>query len=340
MRVAELRGPGSVAVDERDRPSPGRSELLVRVEACGVCATDHHLYTGALSAPYPLVPGHESVGEVVETGEGVERYGPGTRVAINPSVPCGECAHCKRGAENRCPDLRSIGGVAPRMSDGAFAEYVAVPAGNVEPVGDIPAATAAFAEPLGCCVHALGRVDLAPGDAVGVFGAGPIGLLLVDLLRTTGAGRIVVSEPVDGRRERAREVGATAVVDPTAADPVEAMAGDDGVDLAVEAVGLEQTLESAVAACGPGGTALVFGVPPEDASLSLDPFRVFSGELDLVGSYSLTPDSFARAVSLLRNGRIEPAGLVTGEYGLDDLPTAFEEMDRNEGLKKLVDPRR
>lgn len=341
MRTAQLTGTETVVVREKRKPSPGPGDLLVEIEACGVCATDLHMYRGALTVDYPMVPGHESAGEIVATGDEVTEYTPGDRVAINPSIPCHQCRACKAGRENLCRDLTSIGGAATHIIDGAFAEYVAVPVGNVERIGDTDYRTAAFAEPLGCCLNGLDQIDLTSGETVLVIGAGAIGLLFVQLLRGSGAGTIVVSEPVEERRQAAIDVGADHALDPTATDLEETLpdlVGD--VDVAVEAVGLPATIEQAHSLTGPGGRTLVFGVPPEDATIELSPFELFYEERELVGTYSLTPGTFARAVTLLRNGRIDIDRLVTDEFGLDGLEQAFEQIAASEGLKKVVYPNR
>lgn len=248
---------------------------------------------------------------------------------------------CKAGRENLCRDLTSIGGAATHIVDGAFAEYVAIPVGNVEGIGDTEYQTAAFAEPLGCCIHGVDQIDLTSGETVVVIGAGAIGLLFVQVLRARGAGTIVVSEPVEERRTAALEVGADHILDPTETDLAERVPDIVGdVDVAVEAVGLPQTIEQAYSLTGPGGRTLVFGVPPEDATLEISPFDMFYEEREIVGTYSLTPGTFARAVTLLSNSRIDVDTLVTDEFGLDGLEQAFEQMAASEGLKKMVYPNR
>ncbi|KTG09372.1 galactitol-1-phosphate 5-dehydrogenase [Haloprofundus marisrubri] len=341
MKRATLTDTQTLELRDEQRPTPESDELLVAVNACGVCATDVHMYSGSLTVDFPLVPGHECAGEVVSVGDDVDEFTAGDRVAINPSVPCHECRMCKSGRENLCANLTSIGGAAKHTISGAFAEYVCAPAGNVEDIGDLDYRTAAFAEPLGCCINGVDQIDLTSGETVVVVGAGAIGLLLVGLLRASGAGSIVVSEPVAERREAALEIGADHAVDPTETDlesTVDDLVGP--VDVAIEAVGIPELVEQAHALTGPGGRTLVFGVPPEDATVGLPVFDLFFEEREVIGTYSLTPDTFARAVRLLQNGRIDVDTLVTDEFGLDDLETAFGQMENREGLKKMVYPQR
>ena len=341
MKAATLTDAKSVEIDERQQPEPDTDELLVEVNACGVCATDVHMYSGSLTVDYPMTSGHESAGEVVTMGDDVDDYEVGDRVAINPSIPCNECRACKSGRENLCRDLTSLGGAAKHIIEGAFAEYVTVPAGNVERIHAMEYRTAALAEPLGCCIEGIDQIGLTSGETVVVIGAGAIGLLLVQLLETSGAGTVLVSEPVDERREAALEVGADHAFDPTEQNPSTVVPSlTSEVDIAIEAVGLPDTIEQAHSLTGPGGRTLVFGVPPEEATIEISPFDLFAEEREIVGTYSLTPDTFARAVTLLQNDRIDVDTFITDEFALDNVEEAFEQMEARRGLKKMVYPNR
>ena len=341
MKAAVLTDERTVAIEEHERPNPDDGDVLVRVNACGVCMTDYHMYHGTFPVEFPMIPGHESAGEVVAVGDDVSNVAVGDRVAINPSIPCNDCRACQSGKENLCENFTSIGGAADTIIDGAFAEYVRAPEGYVEPVGELAYRQAAFAEPLACCIHAVDQVDLESGDTVVIIGAGPIGLLLSQTFRASGAGTVIVSEPVDHRRELALETGADYGIDPVETDlRSELDEFVDGVDIAVEAVGLPETIEIALSLPSAGGTTLIFGVPPQDATVEIDPFSVYYDETELVGTFSLTPNDFTRAVTFLRNGRIDVESLITDEYGLDGLSNAFDGMEEKEGLKKMIYPNR
>lgn len=339
MNAAVLTDHCTLSVEERERPTPSDDEVLVQVKACGVCMTDYHMYHGTFPVSYPQIPGHESAGEIVAVGDAVSDVTVGDRVAINPSIPCNQCGQCVNGKENLCENFTSIGGAADRIIDGAFAEYVSVPAGYIEPIGELAYRKAAFAEPLACCLHAIDQVGLDSGDTVVIIGAGPIGLLLVQSFRINGAGTIIVSEPVEERRSLARDVGADFVVDPGETDLTETIdVLVERVDVAVEAVGLPETIETAQSLPSAGGTTLIFGVPPQDTTVEIDPFDIYYDELELVGTFSLTPDSFVRAVTLLQRERIDPAVLITDEYALEGLQDAFDQMEEKVGLKKVIYP--
>ncbi|MFC6976727.1 galactitol-1-phosphate 5-dehydrogenase [Halomicroarcula sp. GCM10025709] len=340
MRATTLTDVGEIEVQERERPEPKPNEVLVEVGACSVCMTDYHMYHGTFAAPTPLVLGHESAGTVVDVGTDVDTFAAGDRVAINPTVPCNACSYCKRGETHLCENNTSIGGAGETILDGAFAEYVRVPAINVEDIGEMSFERAALAEPLACCLHGVEQTDLTPGDSVAIIGAGPIGLLLLQSFRIAGAAPIVVSEPDDERREIAAELGADAVVDPEEEDPETAIpeAAGGAVDVGAEAIGLVPTIKQANAVTAQGGSTLVFGVPDQEATMEVSPFDIFFDEVDYRGSFSLTTEDFERAVTLLQQGRIDADTLVTERIGLDDLPTAFERMENGEGLKKVVVP--
>ncbi|MBX0296395.1 zinc-dependent alcohol dehydrogenase family protein [Haloarcula nitratireducens] len=339
MKSAVLTDQREVTVSDRERPSPGDDDVIVEIGACGVCMTDYHLYHGTFPAEFPVVPGHESAGEVVATGDGVSNFEEGDRVAVFPGIPCGECDFCKEGKQNLCENTVSMGGAGDEILDGAFAEYLRAPAQCLQDIGDLSYSAAAFAEPLACCIHGVDRADIESGDTIVIVGAGPIGLLLLQAFRASGAGTIIVSEIVDERREIATQLGADYVVDPTAeslADQVDELV--DRVDVAVEAVGLPATIEEAHSLTSPGGTTLVFGVPPQNESIKIDPFELYYRELEMVGVFALTQNTFSRAVTLLQGDRIETERLVTDELGLDGLQTAFDQMENNEGLKKMIYP--
>lgn len=339
MRVASLTDAGEMELRDRDRPEPGPNDVVLGVGACSVCATDLHMFRGSFAVDFPVVLGHESAGTISEVGKNVDRLVSGDRVSVNPVVPCYTCSHCKRGETNLCRNVASIGGAGDRILDGSFAEYVRVPASNVEQIGDLSFRHAALAEPLACCIHAADRSGVGQADSAALIGAGPIGLLVLQTLRGRGASPIAVSEPDARRRELAKEMGADLVVDPEAGDPVERIKGEVGeVDAGIEVVGLVPTIQQAYDVTATGGTTLIVGVPEQDATMEINPFEIYYNDLDIRGTFALTHETFERAVTLLRNGRIDAESLVTEEIGLGGIPSAFEQMESNDGLKKVVVP--
>lgn len=339
MRAAVLTDIGEIDLQDRERPEAAPGEVLVDVGATGICMTDYHMYHGAFEVQTPIVLGHESAGTIAAVGEDVVGFEVGDRVAINPVVPCNACSACKRGNTHLCERNISIGGAGETVVDGAFAEFVRVPATNVEDVGDLPFEQAALAEPLGCCIHGVDRSGLTQGDSAALIGAGPIGLMLLQTLRNRGVSPIAVAELDDDRRKRAAELGADVVIDPKERDTIEAVRKEVGpVDAGIEVVGKVPTIEQAYEVTAKGGNTLIFGVPDQDATMEVNPFDIYFQEIDLRGTYALSQESFERAVTLLRGDRIDAEALITERLGLADIPDAFNRMANAEGLKKVVVP--
>jgi len=340
MRAAVLYPNGDIDIEEREAPEPGEREVLVEVKACGVCKTDLHIARGSFNPPGPVVLGHEFSGVVRERGSGVEDFRPGDRVAVNPINSCGDCRYCAQGRTNLCSDAVVLGGAGEEIVDGGFQELSLVPAASLGKIdAEVPFLRGAFAEPLGCAVRGIERAQIGLGDDVLIIGAGPMGLLLLQLACLEGAGRIWMSELRAKRRELARELGADRVLDPgkeSLEELIEAEGPEGGFDVAIEAVGAEETFEVALNSTRRGGRAMVFGVPPEDARVPLDIFSTYYDEIDVIGSYAISKDSFYRSLSLLDGGRIRTEELISHELELDQLPEALRLAEEGEGMKKVI----
>lgn len=334
MSAAVFRRPGSVVIEDRDVPSPGPGEVLVRVEACGVCGTDFHIFKGEAPARPPVVLGHEYCGEVVALGEGVAGLQPGDRVAVDPNIACGRCYHCRLGKVHLCESMEALG----VTMDGGFTEYSVVPATqcHVLPAG-MPAVQGAFVEPVACCVHGIDLAGIRPGNTVVVLGGGTIGLILLQLAQRSGATTLIVSEPVQKKRELALELGATLAVDPLSADLEEQVraVAPAGADIVIEAVGRPETVEAAVRIAARGGCILLFGVVPEDAKGPVSPFAIYKKELRIQGSY-VNPFTFSRAISLLASGAVKVEPLVEQVVPVGDLPSVLASGPSAGGAKTLV----
>jgi 2-desacetyl-2-hydroxyethyl bacteriochlorophyllide A dehydrogenase len=271
-----------------EAPAAGDGEVLIRVERAGICGSDvQGVATRSPRRAPPLIMGHELVGEVVGAASGSEQL-VGRRVAVNPQVPCGVCLSCRSGLENVCGDRELVGGTRP----GGFGELVAVPVRCVHVVdGRLDADVAVLAEPVATCIHAFRLSPLAFPATVVVLGAGTIGMLAAIVARLHGAGRIVVSETSEERREWAGPI-ADAVVEPAALDGVAA-----GADLVVDAVGADETRAASVALLRPGGCAVWLGMHDVDATIPA--FDLVVREQTIRGSFAYTNADFARAVELL-----------------------------------------
>ncbi|ASW53780.1 zinc-dependent alcohol dehydrogenase family protein [Plantactinospora sp. KBS50] len=330
MRAVVIAEPGRFGVTRVPDPTPAAGEIVVAPRAAGVCGTDLHIIDGEFPpAPFPLVPGHEFAGEVVALGAGVTGIRTGDRVAVDPSLFCGTCVYCRRQRGNLCQRWGAIGDTV----DGAFAEYVAVPAGNAHPVPDsLGWAAAALVEPLSCVVHGLRRLAMAPGSELLIVGAGTIGLLLAQAARRSGAARIAVVDTDPGRRELAASLGAD-----TVAGSVDALLAerDIGFEYAIEATGVPAAAQAALTGLARGGTLLVFGVSPADASVRLSPFQVYNDELTILGSMAVL-HTFEPAITLMTSGAIAADRMVTDTFALDDFPDAVRAVRARTGLKVQV----
>jgi threonine dehydrogenase-like Zn-dependent dehydrogenase len=289
-------------VREVARPRAGADEVLVRVEAAGICGSDlHGVASRSPRRAPPLVMGHELCGEVVASGGPAGEYLVGTRVAANPQVPCGACRSCRSGRENVCAKRELIGGTR----SGGFAELVAVPLRCVHPVAaDLAADVAVFCEPLATCVHALRLAPYAFAETAVVLGAGTIGILAVQVLRAAGTQTIVVSE-IDVARRRSAESFVDAVAAPDELhDVVMELTSGFGASLSVDAVGTDGTRRDSIRVLEPAGTAIWLGMHEHEGTIPA--FDLVVREQRVQGSFAYTNPEFARALGLLQSGLVDP----------------------------------
>ena len=333
MRAVRILQPGKVEVGEVPDPRPGPGDLLVRVDACGVCGTDLHIADGEFApTPYPIVPGHEFAGTVVALGPGVDAgaatgVGAGARVAVDPSLFCGRCAACRAGRGNLCAHWNAIGDTV----DGAFAELVAVPAANAYLLPErMSLEDGALVEPLSCAVHGARRLAVEPGESVLVVGAGTMGLLLAQLLERAGA-HVTAVDRVPEKLRLAERYGVHAT-----ASSLEELDGRR-FDAAVDVTGAPAAIEAALEAVGRGGRFLVFGVAPAEARVPFSPFRVYNDEITILGSMAVL-HSFGRALDLIAAGDVRTDGLVSHRLPLEGYEQALETVRGGTGVKVHVRP--
>ena len=323
----------TIQVTDVPTPTCGPEDVLLRVRACGICGTDHHIYQGDYFAGYPLIPGHELAGEVVEVGAQVQTLQIGDRVAADPNIFCGECYFCRRQHNNHCLNLEATG----VTRDGAFAEFVAVPARTCYRIPDhLSWQEAAMIEPLSCVVHALNRMRVYPGDEVLIFGAGPMGLLLLQALQRSGAAHVVVVDKRENRLEMARNLGAHAVLQP-GPDQKSALFAHApyGYAVVVDATGVPQVIEQAFEYLKPRGQYLQFGVAPLEAQIALRPFAVFRHDWTIIGSFALCYN-FEASIAWIESGAIDVAALVSHVLPLDQFEQAFALSRSGQALKVQV----
>ncbi len=331
--VVRLHGPRDVRVAQEPRADPGRDEVRLRVSAVGLCGSDLHWYEGAsigdARLQNPLVLGHEFVGVIAD---GPDR---GMRVAADPADPCGTCDPCHRGLENLCTRMRFAG---HGTTDGALRSEMPWPVRLLHPIPEaIPDDEAVLFEPLGIGLHAIDLGQLQPRASVGVYGCGPIGLLLIAALRDAGASRIVATDRLPHRVAAATVLGATEAR--FAADPKEAFefARGDDVDVAFEAGGTDDALADAIAATRPGGRVVLVGIPTDDQSS----FPAAVGrrkELTLLLCRRMRSADLTRAIRLAAEGRVDLAPIVSHRYPIARANEAFATLASRVGLKVIINP--
>jgi len=326
MRAVVYDAARSFSVREVPTPDPGRGQVRLAVETAGMCGTDLHLHDGGFFARYPLIPGHEIVGRVDALGEAVEDLALGDRVAADNTELCGHCAACRRDEPLFCSNFRSLGVNGP----GAFAEYVIVSAAKCFSTSDMDLHTAVMTEPTACAVHGMDVLALRPGSDVLVFGAGPTGLLLSQLLLHGGAARLTVAAPTEFKLAMARAYGADVTVRIDRSDPAQGIDdlrrhAPEGYDVVVDATGAASVVAECAGLTRDGGTVFIYGMCEAQATVPLRPYEVFRRQLTIKGSFAQT-HCFERALRALRSGRVRTDGIVTHEFALADYGQALEAL--------------
>lgn len=335
MKAVVLREGGTLAVEEMPRPRIGPGELLLKLRGCGLCGSDIAKVVAPVKAP--IVLGHELVGDVVEVGPAMDRFRVGERVVAAHHVPCGGCHYCRRGSASMCRDFKTS-----NLDPGGFAEYVRVPAVNVQHATfRVPAhvddETASFVEPLACCLRAVRRAPIEGGDTVVVIGLGSIGCLFVQLARRAGA-RVVGVDPLPERAELARKLGADAAGPPEALlAAVSGLSDGRGADQIIVTGGGAEVLPWASARVRDGGTIHYFA-GGGGGMLPLALADLYHRELTLTTTYSSSPADLADAFRLVVSAEIVVAPLLTQRAPLDGLADALGRMRRRETLKVFITP--
>ncbi|HSV07476.1 MAG TPA: alcohol dehydrogenase catalytic domain-containing protein [Candidatus Binatus sp.] len=336
MQAAFCRGAGNVVLDDVERPTPEMGEVVVRVRNCGICGSDLHWYHDQMMIP-SVCPGHEIAGEVADVGAGVTSLRAGDAVALEGIASCGRCRYCATGEYQRCPRVRVVGITIP----GGFAEYVKMPARHCfrVPAG-VDFATAALSEPLGVAVHGVRLAGLEIGQRVAILGAGTIGLMAVVAARAGGAGEVIVVARRPQQKAAALALGADRVVDDN--DP-NGIGGDIDapIDLVIETVGgSADTLDTAVAACRPGGTICILGAFTR--SPTFPALFVLAKELRLIGSFVYgragAQADFDIVLDILRRrGRHIAETIITHRVPLAEIARGFRTAaDKTTGAIKVT----
>ncbi len=340
MRAVLLEGEGKAVVKEVPVPSLRPGDLLVEMRACGLCGSDLEKILGEYTDAPPVI-GHEAVGIVQETADGVEGFDQGDRVFPHHHVPCYDCDYCVSGSETMCPDYRRH-----HLDPGGFSQLFRVPSWIVSHGGVLRLPDSmtfdegSFIEPLACCIRALDRLEVAEGSAVLIAGGGPVGLLLLQLLRHYGASRVMVSEVSPYRLEFAGRMGADATLNPRKLDVPEEvglLTEGRGADLAILATGNPKALQQSIQSVRPGGKVGLVGIP-EIGSVLEDVDRLVTREISLVSSNASTERETQRALEMISEGSVQVESLVTHRIPLEDFPEAVDLATKAESVKVIVTP--
>ncbi len=330
MRAAVYRGSSVVSVDEVPTPEIGAGEILIRVEACGVCHTDLKKIEYDLLPP-PRIYGHETAGIVAKVGSAVTKYVPGDRVIVFHHIPCGSCFYCQRTLYAQCPVYKKVGVTAGfEPAGGGFAQYVRVMDWIVERgIEKIPAGvsfdTAAFVEPVNTCLKAVKQCDPQPDDVVLVQGQGPIGLIFTMLLKLRGC-TIVTTDTIATRLELSREAGAHFALDPRTTDvgaKLKELTEGRGADMVFVATAVKGLVEEAVRSTRPGAKIMLFAQTSDKERIELSGASICVGERMLLGSYSASVDIQAEGAELVFSGNLPVHLLVSHRVPLDKIELAF-----------------
>ena len=340
MRVAMYYNNNDIRIQEMSRPVCGPGEMIMRVEASGICGSDVMEWYRKKKAP--LVLGHEVAGEVVEAGKGVENFKVGDRIVAAHHVPCNTCSYCLTGHHTACETLRRT-----NFDPGGFAEYVRLPAINVDRgvfviPDDISYEQATFHEPLGCVLRALSIARLQPGQNALVIGSGIAGLLMIHAARELGAGRILAIDPVPFRLDMAKQFGADEAIPPEEDSNaiLRRLTGGRLADLVVVCTGAEMAQNRALESAERGGMILFFAFPDPEVNISFSVTDVFGrNDRTLTTSYGASPyDSWA-ALELMRSPTIRVKDMITHRLSLSDTAKGFLLVERaQDSMKVIIEP--
>jgi len=346
VKATRLYGAKDLRVEEVDKPKISQNEILMRVKAAMICASDLRSYNyGNGRMKLPRVLGHEIAGNIEEIGSNVKAYfNTGMRLTLNPNIFCGRCVFCITGRHQLCDERRALGFDV----DGGFAEYLLIPYESVKTgaICEIPESLsyeeAALIEPISCCLHAQTLVKVTPGDTVTIIGAGPMGIMHTMMAKALGASNVIVSEISEQRLQTAVDFGANMAVNPAKEDlasKVLEATGRHGADVVIIAVGSQSALEQAFGLVSKGGRICFFaGLPKGKENVALNANIIHYKETLVSGSFASTPSEFHQTVKLAASRKINMKPIVTHRFSLDDACKAFEAALSGRALKVCINP--
>ncbi|MDR1018548.1 MAG: alcohol dehydrogenase catalytic domain-containing protein [Lachnospiraceae bacterium] len=338
MKALVYKAAHVVEVDERDIPEPKDDEVQIKIKRVSICGSDLGAFRiESERFQTPLVLGHEFSGDITKVGKDVKGLKVGDRVSVNPMVTCNECKFCKAGQGNLCGNRRSLGTAINGRTDGAMREYMTVPDWMVVPLPDnVTYESGAMLEPCGVTLACAKRGHTEDEKSVLIYGAGPIGLLILKFLKALGVPKVIVSEPLKTRRDRAKENGADLVIDPVAEDVAEIVKGETegyGADRVIIAAGVGNLINCSFKAVRNGGTIVLVALMHE--MVTFDPMEIVGRGLNFIGSYMFTTE-MNEAAQMISDGKLEVESLITSTFDLDDGQKAFEALDKPDNTEVKV----
>jgi threonine dehydrogenase-like Zn-dependent dehydrogenase len=345
MKAIKFRNPFNIKIEQLEIPTIGEYDILVQVRYCGICGTDLHIYEGQVPfVIFPIIPRHEFSGTIKAVGSEATNFSIGEKIAINPNLSCKDysfntqeyCYYCQKNRPHFCTNWEAIG----VTKNGGFAEYVCCPSTSVLKIPpNVSLVEAVMMEPIACCLHGLHKLEIATDNTVLIIGAGPIGLLMVSLIKSLYKSKIILSEPNRFRRNLGTQLGADVVVDPdneALQDVIKEETENYGVDVSIEAVGMTTTVGEALKSLNKGGKALIFGVSKPNDILNVNLFDLYNKELSLYGSFT-NPHESVEALEILKNKTIKVSALISHTLELEELEDGLELMkDKTKDIKKII----
>lgn len=332
MSAAVVYGQGDVRVEKFEIPDIKDNEVLVKIMYAAICPSDMRYYLGTKKAKNPIILGHEASGVVVAVGSKVSGISTGDKVVVNSDYKCGKCYYCKRGQHNFCQDQI--------VSDGCFAQYKAVPVENVYKVPDeTDLLEVSCSEPLACVLNGSNRANIKLGSTVAIVGAGPIGLLHVQLAKMKGASRVIVFEPLDYRREKALELGATEaykIADDEALSEINKSTNGKLCDSVIVTIGVPSVMEDSIKLVGNNGTLLYFAGVHPPKMIGIDPNLLHYKQITITGSSDYPLEFFELAINLIIKGQIKIRPLVSDIFTIEEAKEAFENIVNKKALKTVI----
>jgi D-arabinitol dehydrogenase (NADP+) len=339
MKALVYEEPKKFSIKEVDKPVCKDNEVIIKVVACGICKTDVHIHNGDFISEFPLTPGHEFTGVIDTVGKNVTQFKVGDRVVADNTVLCGECYYCRRNQPLYCENFFSRGCNAP----GGFAEYVVAGQDKVFAISDdLSFDEASFAEPTACAVHGMDMIDVQCGDTVLMFGAGPTGIILAQLLKHGGAGKVVVAAPSQFKLDILGKMGMQTVQikrDDDSASFEEIMShSPKGYDIIIDATGASSITQQCFKYAKKGSKIVIYGVCDSADKIEVSPYDIFSNEYKIIGSFAQT-HCFDRAVNALETGIVKVKDLISHKFSLDDYAKGLDAViSGKESIKVVIYP--